>query len=119
MSESIHHHNDYLWGETVWLITSRITASFTRCHWPTEFTEMDNGQFEGLPAYTVSTPGSQEIQIPLEAMLSAQLAEDLAESGFTVLICKPNRDSAYLLCHRCCTRPSAMMMKPRLPPAKR
>jgi predicted component of type VI protein secretion system len=50
-----------------------------------------------LPTYTVSTPGSQEIQIPLEAMLSTQLAEDLAESGFTSLICKPNRDSAYVL----------------------
>ena len=58
---------------------------------------MDNGQVEDLPVYTVSTPGSQEMQIPLEAMLSGQLAEDLAESGFTALICKPNRDSAYVL----------------------
>lgn len=58
---------------------------------------MDNGQIEDLPLYTVSKPDVQEMQIPLEVMLSAQLAEDLAESGFTSLICKPNRDSAYVL----------------------
>jgi predicted component of type VI protein secretion system len=37
------------------------------------------------------------MQIPLESMLSGQLAEDLAGAGFTPLICKPNRDSAYVL----------------------
>lgn len=58
---------------------------------------MDNGQVENLPLYSVSSPDAQEIQIPLEAMLSAQLAKDLAGSGFTSLICKPNRDSAYVL----------------------
>jgi len=40
---------------------------------------------------------ASELQIPLEAMLTAQLAEDLGESGFTPFTCKPNRDSAYLL----------------------
>jgi predicted component of type VI protein secretion system len=39
----------------------------------------------------------QEMEIPLEMMPSAQLAEDLAGYGFTPLICKPNRDSAYVL----------------------
>lgn len=89
LEESIQHHNDYLWGEPVWLLTSLITVSFARCHW--------HGQVEDLPLYRVAKPDAQEMQIPLEALLSAQLAEDLAESGFTPFTCKPNRDSAYLL----------------------
>ena len=58
---------------------------------------MINGQVEDLPLYSWAEPNEQEMQIPLEAMLSGQLAEDLAGSGFTPLICKPNRDSAYVL----------------------
>jgi predicted component of type VI protein secretion system len=37
------------------------------------------------------------MQITLEAMLPAQITKDLAGTGNTPLICKPNRDSAYLL----------------------
>jgi predicted component of type VI protein secretion system len=45
LTESIHHNNDYLWGEPVWLLANLITASFARCHWPTEITGMDNPRF--------------------------------------------------------------------------
>ena len=58
-----------------------------------------NGQWAGRspPFHKISQPDTQEMQIPLEAALSGQLAEDLAESGFTAHICKPNHNSAYVL----------------------
>ena len=97
ISETIRHPGDYLWGDPVWILASLITASFARCGWPTEITGRDNGQIEGLPLHSLARPNEQEMQIPLEALLSGQLAEDLARSGFTPLVCKPNRDSAGVL----------------------
>ena len=97
LTETIRHPDDYLWGDPVWILASLITASFARCGWPTEITGMVNGQVEDLPLYSRAEPNEQEMQIPLEALLSGQLAEDLAGSGFTPLVCKPNRDSAYVL----------------------
>jgi type VI secretion system ImpC/EvpB family protein/type VI secretion system ImpB/VipA family protein len=97
LAETIHRPDDYLWGEPAWILASLITASFARCDWPTEITGMDHGQVAGLPLHHLTKPDEQEMQIPLEALLSGQLAEDLAASGFTPLICKPNRDSAYVL----------------------
>lgn len=44
LTESIQHHNDYQWGEPVWLLASLITASFARCNWPTEITEWTMGR---------------------------------------------------------------------------
>ena len=95
--ETIRRHNDYLWGESVWLLACLISASFARTGWPTEITGMDNGHIEGLPTHRVTRPDMQEMEIPLEMMPSAQLAEDLAGYGFIPLICKPNRDSVYVL----------------------
>ena len=97
LSENIRQPGDYLWGDPVWILASLVTASFARCGWPTEITGMDNGQQEDLPLQHLAGSDEQEMQIPLEALLSGQLAEDLAGSGFTPLICKPNRDSAYVL----------------------
>lgn len=97
LSEGIHHHNEHLWGEPAWLLASLVTASFARTRWPTEITGTDDGQVEDLPLYRAEKPGEQELQIPLEALLSGQLAEDLADAGFTPFICRPNRDSAYAL----------------------
>ena len=96
LTESIHHPGDHLWGDPVWILASLITASFTHCGWPTEITGMDHGQVEDLPLHSLARPDEQEVQIPLEAMLSGQLAEDLAGAGFAPLICIPNRDSAYV-----------------------
>jgi len=96
-----------LWGDPVWILASLATASFARCGWPTEITGMDSGQQEDLPLQHLAGPDEQEMQIPLEALLSGQLAEDLAGSGFTPLICKPNRDSAYVLRAPMLHRPEA------------
>jgi type VI secretion system protein ImpC len=97
LTEALSQPGDHLWGDPVWILTSLITASFARCGWPTEITGMNNGQVENLPLHSLAEANELEMQIPLEAMLSGQLAEDLAGSGFTPLICKPNRDSAYVL----------------------
>ena len=97
LAETIHQHEEYLWGEPVWLLAGLIAGSFARSGWPSEITGMTNGQVEDLPLYQSGEPGGQELQLPLAAMLSGQLAEDLAEAGFTPFICIPNRDSAYAL----------------------
>ena len=97
LTETIRHPGEYLWGNPVWVLASLITASFARCGWPTEITGMDHGQVEDLPLHSLASPDEQEVQIPLESLLSGQLAEDLAGTGFAPLICKPNRDSAYVL----------------------
>ena len=107
LSENIRQPGDYLWGDPVWILASLVTASFARCGWPTEITGMDNGQQEDLPLQHLAGPDEQEMQIPLESLLSGQLAEDLAGSGFTPLICKPNRDSAYVLWAPMLHRPEA------------
>lgn len=97
LEEFISCHNDHLWGEPVWLLASLVTTSFTRSGWPGEITGTDYGQVEDLQLHSYSRPGQQDMQIPLESMLPGQLTEDLAGSGITAVICKANRDSAYLL----------------------
>ena len=96
-TEITSERETYLWGNPGWMLALLIARSMTHTHWPTQITGMQHGQITGLDVWTYRERSGNEIAIPLQALLSMENAGDLAQSGFTALICQPNRDAAYLL----------------------
>jgi len=82
-----------LWGDPVWLVGILAARSHARVGWPTEI----RGQWvEDLPIHSLRDERGRRVQVPLECLLSQQLAGDLAECGFLVLAAQDNSDAAFV-----------------------
>jgi len=95
--ETIAQHDDYLWGNGIWVVACLITNSFTDCTWPTEITGHQHGQVENMDLYELVHSDGPTVQIPLAVRLDEQQADDLVRYGFIPLTCQANRDSIYVL----------------------
>lgn len=103
--ETVQREDELLWGNPAWLLATLVAQSLAKYHWPTEITGLKNGSIGNLHVHETTTKNGRETQIPLRALLSEQLIEDLAEAGFMALACQPDRDDAYLFRAPCVHRP--------------
>ena len=96
-SEGISRPADHLWGDPVWLVASLVVRSFAECGWPTEISGTTGGRIDDLSVRTVQLAGRGAVELPLEAALSQQLVQDLAQLGVSALFAPENSDAAFLL----------------------
>lgn len=87
----------YLWGNPGTLVAALSLDSMTKTQWPTQITGTQHGQVAGLELRSYRYQRGEDVAIPLNALLTMQNAEDLAEFGMAPLSCQPNRDAAYLM----------------------
>ncbi|QXI31455.1 type VI secretion system contractile sheath large subunit [Pseudomonas vanderleydeniana] len=88
-------HDNYLWGNTAFLMASRITDSFARYRWcPNIIGPQSGGAVDDLPVHLYESLGQLQAKIPTEALISDRKEYELAEAGFIPLTLRKNSDNA-------------------------
>ncbi|HCW91175.1 MAG TPA: type VI secretion system contractile sheath large subunit, partial [Marinobacter sp.] len=79
-------HEHYLWGNTAYLLATRLTESFARYRWcPNIIGPQSGGSVEDLPVHTFESFGQLEAKIPTEVLITDRREYELAEEGFIAL----------------------------------
>lgn len=88
-------HDHYLWGNTAFLMATRLTESFARYRWcPNIIGPQSGGTVEDLPVHLYESLGQLQAKIPTEALISDRKEYDLAEAGFIALTLRKDSDNA-------------------------
>jgi predicted component of type VI protein secretion system len=77
-----------LWGSGALALAPVIASSFVKTGWPGRISGDQDGRLEDLPVWTSDTG-----HVPLAAVVSGEKQTELAEAGFVVLSCEPDRDT--------------------------
>jgi type VI secretion system protein ImpC len=92
-AEPVQGENDHVWGNGALLLALGAAQSVAESSWPTNLSGMNaGGRVEGLPVW--QTPS--HVALPLSVLIPESKQVELAESGFSVLGCRVNSDSAYV-----------------------
>ncbi|WP_420995088.1 type VI secretion system contractile sheath large subunit [Cupriavidus sp. 30B13] len=88
-------HDNYLWGNTSYLLASRITDSFARYRWcPNIIGPQSGGAVDDLPVHLYESLGQLQAKIPTEVLVSDRKEFELAEEGFIPLTMRKDSDNA-------------------------
>ncbi|CAD5109364.1 type VI secretion system contractile sheath large subunit [Zestomonas carbonaria] len=88
-------HDNYLWGNTAYLMASRITESFARYRWcPNIIGPQSGGAVDDLPVHLYESLGQLQAKIPTEVLISDRKEFELAEEGFIPLTMRKDSDNA-------------------------
>ncbi len=88
-------HEDYLWGNTVYALGTRLTESFTKYRWcPNIIGPTSGGQVNDLPIHEFTHMGAVETKPPTEVSLSEPRELELANEGFIALTWRKGSDNA-------------------------
>ncbi len=88
-------HEDYLWGNTVYTLASKLTDSFANYRWCTNIIgPMSGGEVRDLPVHTFTSMGDIEMKIPTEILVSDRREYELAQEGFIPLVMRKGSNSA-------------------------
>ncbi|MFW5443459.1 MAG: type VI secretion system contractile sheath large subunit [Methylococcaceae bacterium] len=88
-------HDNYLWGNTAFLMGSRITDSFAKFRWcPNIIGPQSGGTVDDLPIHTFESFGDLQLKIPTESLITDRKEFELAEEGFIPLTMRKNSDNA-------------------------
>ncbi|MCH4875322.1 type VI secretion system contractile sheath large subunit [Pseudomonas sp. TMW22091] len=88
-------HDHYLWGNTAFLMATRLTESFARYRWcPNIIGPQSGGTVEDLPVHLYESLGQLQAKIPTEALISDRKEYELAEAGFIALTLRKDSDNA-------------------------
>ncbi|MGO4332506.1 type VI secretion system contractile sheath large subunit [Cupriavidus sp. 2TAF22] len=88
-------HDNYLWGNTSYLLASRITESFARYRWcPNIIGPQSGGAVDDLPVHLYESLGQLQAKIPTEVLVSDRKEFELAEEGFIPLTMRKDSDNA-------------------------
>jgi len=88
-------HNHYLWGNTAYLLASRITNSFAKYRWcPNIIGPKSGGAVEDLPVHLYESFGELQAKIPTEVLITDRREYELAEEGFIALTMRKGSDNA-------------------------
>lgn len=88
-------HENYLWGNTSFLLASRITDSFARYRWcPNIIGPLSGGAVDDLPVHLYESLGQLQAKIPTEVLVSDRREFELAEAGFIPLTMRKDSDNA-------------------------
>ncbi len=89
------NHDNYLWGNTAFLMASRITDSFARYRWcPNIIGPQSGGAVDDLPVHLYESLGQLQAKIPTEVLISDRKEFELAEAGFIPLTMRKGSDNA-------------------------
>lgn len=88
-------HNNYLWGNTAFLLGIRITESFARYRWcPNIIGPQSGGAVDDLPVHLYESLGQLQAKIPTEVLISDRREFELSEEGFIPLTMRKDSDNA-------------------------
>jgi type VI secretion system protein ImpC len=89
------NHDNYLWGNTAFLMATRITESFARYRWcPNIIGPQSGGAVDDLPVHLYESLGQLQAKIPTEVLISDRKEFELAEAGFIPLTMRKDSDNA-------------------------
>lgn len=84
-----------LWGEPGVIVAAQILRSLARTGWPTEILGAETA-LGGLEVVEVETRPGRCSALPLRALIDPGVARDLGRDGVICLVCRPDRDQAWL-----------------------
>ncbi|MEP9376531.1 type VI secretion system contractile sheath large subunit [Aquabacter sp. CN5-332] len=84
-----------LWGEAGVILAAQILRSLERQGWPTEITGAETA-LDGLEMVEVDLRGGRRAAIPLRAPVELGVARELGHEGIICLVCRADRDQAWL-----------------------
>ena len=88
-------HEDYLWGNTAYLLAERLTDSFAKYRWcPNIIGPQSGGAVEDLPVHNYEAFGQLQSKIPTEVLITDRREYELAEEGFISLTMRKGSDNA-------------------------
>jgi type VI secretion system protein ImpC len=89
------NHENYLWGNTAYLMASRITESFAKYRWcPNIIGPQSGGAVDDLPVHLYESLGQLQAKIPTEVLVSDRKEFELSEEGFIPLTMRKDSDNA-------------------------
>lgn len=99
-------HDNYLWGNTAYLLASRITASFAQYRWcPNIIGPQSGGAVDDLPVHLYEALGQLQAKIPTEVLISDRKEFELSEEGFIPLTMRKDSDNAAFFSANSAQRP--------------
>lgn len=88
-------HNNYLWGNTAYLLAERLVDSFAKYRWcPNIIGPQSGGAVEDLPVHTYEAFGQLQAKIPTEVLITDRREFEMAEEGFIALTMRKGSDNA-------------------------
>nr|WP_241025148.1 type VI secretion system contractile sheath large subunit [Burkholderia sp. Ac-20384] len=88
-------HANYLWGNTSYLLASRITDSFAKYRWcPNIIGPQSGGTVDDLPVHLYESLGQLQAKIPTEVLISDRKEFELSAEGFIPLTMRKDSDNA-------------------------
>ncbi len=88
-------HDNYLWGNTAYLLACNLTDSFARYRWcPNIIGPQSGGAVNDLPVHKFESLGQLQAKIPTEVLVTDRREFELAEEGFITLTMRKGSDNA-------------------------
>ena len=88
-------HEHYLWGNTAYLLATRLTESFAKYRWcPNIIGPQSGGAVEDLPVHLFESFGQLEAKIPTEVLITDRREYEMADEGFIALTMRKGSDNA-------------------------
>jgi type VI secretion system protein ImpC len=88
-------HDNYLWGNTAYLMACNLTDSFARYRWcPNIIGPQSGGAVHDLPVHKFESLGQLQAKIPTEVLITDRREFELAEEGFITLTMRKGSDNA-------------------------
>lgn len=88
-------HDDFLWGNTAFLLASCMTDSFARYRWCSNIIGPENGgAVQDLPMHLFESMGQIQAKIPTEVLITDRREYEMAEEGFITLTMRKGSDNA-------------------------
>jgi len=89
-------HDNYLWGNSAYLLGQRITDAFAKYHWSAAIRGVEGGGLvEDLPVCTFSTKeGDKVMKCPTEIAITDRREKELSDLGFIAIVHKKNENVA-------------------------
>jgi type VI secretion system protein ImpC len=106
-------HDNYLWGNTSYLLASRITDSFAKYRWcPNIIGPLSGGAVDDLPVHLYESLGQLQAKIPTEVLVSDRKEFELAEEGFIALTMRKDSDNAAFFSANSVQKPKLFQKTP-------
>lgn len=100
------NHDNYLWGNTAYLMASRINESFAHYRWcPNIIGPQSGGAVDDLPVHLYDSLGQLQAKIPTEVLISDRKEFELSEEGFIPLTMRKDSDNAAFFSANSVQRP--------------
>lgn len=100
------NHDNYLWGNAVFTLATRLTDSFAKFRFCANIIgPKGGGAVEDLPVHLFESMGEIEAKIPTEILLSERREFELSEEGFIGLTMRKGSDNACFFSANSCQKP--------------